>query len=370
MQVVMFYHSLVSDWNHGNAHFLRGVVRELLSRGHSVRVYEPADNWSLSNLLRDHGVAAVREFHAACPNLKSTPYTPGALNLDSILEGADLVLVHEWNDPALVQALGRHRARARTYKLLFHDTHHRAVTAPEQMAQFDLTHFDGVLAFGDMLRQIYLERGWTQNAWTWHEAADTAIFRPLRADPEQDLVWVGNWGDEERTANLHRFLFQPIKRLRLKAAVYGVRYPDEAREVLRNAKVSYRGWLANYRVPEVFARCRMTVHIPRRPYTEHLKGIPTIRVFEALACGVPLVSSPWEDTERLFRPGEDFLIARTGKEMREHMQLLLNEPAFAQAMARRGRRQILNRHTCGHRVDQLLAIAAELGVRDNVGVVA
>ena len=46
MRLVFFVHSLVSDWNHGNAHFLRGVVRELIARGHDVRVYEPEDAWS------------------------------------------------------------------------------------------------------------------------------------------------------------------------------------------------------------------------------------------------------------------------------------------------------------------------------------
>jgi len=51
MHFVMFYHSLVSDWNHGNAHFLRGVVRELLARGHRVDVYEPQHGWSLACLL-------------------------------------------------------------------------------------------------------------------------------------------------------------------------------------------------------------------------------------------------------------------------------------------------------------------------------
>ena len=47
MRVVIFCHSIVSDWNHGNAHFLRGVTVELLERGHEVIVYEPADAWSL-----------------------------------------------------------------------------------------------------------------------------------------------------------------------------------------------------------------------------------------------------------------------------------------------------------------------------------
>ena len=65
-----------------------------------------------------------------------------------------------------------------------------------------------------------------------------------------------------------------------------------------------RGWLPNYRVPEVFAAYRMTVHVPRRPYVENLPGIPTIRVFEALACGIPLICAPWEDTREAFPAGD------------------------------------------------------------------
>src|SRR3712207_3430678 len=55
MKFVLFYQSLLSDWNHGNAHFLRGVASELIARGHRVDIYEPAHGWSLSQLLADHG---------------------------------------------------------------------------------------------------------------------------------------------------------------------------------------------------------------------------------------------------------------------------------------------------------------------------
>ena len=57
-----------------------------------------------------------------------------------------LVLAHEWNDPALIRRLGERRAHSDRFRLLFHDTHHRAVTAPAEMAAFDLRHYDGVLA--------------------------------------------------------------------------------------------------------------------------------------------------------------------------------------------------------------------------------
>jgi hypothetical protein len=102
MRVVMFYHSLVSDWNHGNAHFLRGVVTELLARGHSVDVFEPADGWSRKNLLRESGQDAIASFHRAYPGLQSRLYDFPTLDLDRELDGADLVLVHEWNEPGVV----------------------------------------------------------------------------------------------------------------------------------------------------------------------------------------------------------------------------------------------------------------------------
>src|SRR3954467_11846343 len=144
MKVVIFCHSLMSDWNHGNAHFLRGVTAELLDRGHDVQVYEPVDGWSRSNLVVDHGPDAIDDVRRAFPNLRSTSYDPFEPDVAMMTEGADLVVVHEWNEPELVKDIGRHRA-AGGYRLLFHDTHHRAVTKPEEMARFDLQHYDGVL---------------------------------------------------------------------------------------------------------------------------------------------------------------------------------------------------------------------------------
>ena len=109
MKIVMFYHSVVSDWNHGNAHFLRGIATELINRGHAVDIYEPQDGWSMSNLIAMHGSEALREFRLRFPLLKSKTYTLDNVDLDRALDGADLVLVHEWNDPALVRRVGRHR---------------------------------------------------------------------------------------------------------------------------------------------------------------------------------------------------------------------------------------------------------------------
>ena len=361
MRVVVWTHSLVSDWNHGNAHFLRGVLTELIWRGHAVQVYEPENSWSLQNLLADAGPAAVDGFQAAYPTLQSTFYDPQALDLDAALAEADLVLVHEWNAHELVKRIGGHHAHDGSYKLLFHDTHHRAVTDRTGMAAYDLTDYDGVLAFGNVIRDLYLTEGWAKQAWTWHEAADTRVFHPLPGvEKSGDLVWVGNWGDGERTAELHEFLLGPVKTLGLKARVQGVRYPEAARKALADAGIEYAGWLPNYAAPALFARYRATVHVPRRPYVEALPGIPTIRVFEALACGIPLVSAPWNDSEGLFTPGEDFLVAENGAQMHKHLAVLMADTDLARNLAARGLETILARHTCAHRVDELLGIYEEM----------
>ena len=358
MRFVIFTHSLISDWNHGNAHFLRGVATDLVTAGHDVRIFEPRDGWSLANLVAEHGRKPVEEVEAAYPTIRSRFYDLDSLNLDAALDGASVVIVHEWNPHALVKRVGEHRARSGGYRLFFHDTHHRTVTDSRSMAAYELSQYDGVLAYGSVIRDLYRRNGWAREAWTWHEAADTRVFYPRAGGRKKgDLVWVGNWGDGERTEEIREFLIEPVKALGLRARVYGVRYPREALAELKAAGIEYGGWVPNYRVPEVFAQFRVTVHIPRRPYARALTGIPTIRPFEAMACGIPLVSAPWDDTEGLFRPGRDFLFARNGAEMTARLRSVLRDRDLAQGLASSGLETVRARHTCAHRAAELLAVA-------------
>ena len=363
MKIVYFTHSLESCWNHGNAHFLRGVLRELIVRGHQVEAWEPHDAWSRANLVADHGEGGMTPYRRAYPELVSRRFHP-PLDVDRAVDGADLVIVHEWNDPALVAAIGQARARGR-FTLLFHDTHHRAVSEPEAMQAFDLSCYDGVLAFGETLAAVYRRWGWGDRVFVWHEAADVRLFHPpLEQQPRKGLVWVGNWGDGERTAELERFLFAPAAASGLALDLYGVRYPDTARRLLARYNVRYHGWLANAAAPGVFARHLATVHVPRRFYVETLPGIPTIRVFEALACGVPLVSEPWTDSEGLFDIGRDFLMVRSSSEMASALRAVKSDPDLRADLAAHGLAAIRARHTCSHRVDELMAVLARLGAPD------
>ena len=361
MRFVLYTHSLVSDWNHGNAHFLRGVLRELQARGHDTLALEPADGWSRANLVAAEGEAPVRHFAAAFPELTTASYDE-SFDHAAALQGADVVIVHEWTDPALVARIGRLRREGAPFTLLFHDTHHRGVSDDAAIADLALGDYDAVLAFGETLRVRYEKQGWGRQVFTWHEAADTRLFRPLpAAAPRAGLVWIGNWGDGERARELQDYLIAPATALDLAGTVHGVRYPPEALAALERSPLVYRGWISNLDVPEVFARHAMTVHVPRRPYVEALPGIPTIRVFEALACGIPLVCAPWRDVEGLFRDGEDYLLARDGAEMIGHLRALQQDEALAQSLRQSGLARIVARHSCAHRVDELMHILAQRG---------
>ena len=360
-----FAHTIRSDWNNGNAHFLRGLLRSLGEQGHQVTTFEPEKEWSISNMLQEtEGSRSLADFTRTYSDLHIETYNTASLSDSAAwqmrLREFDVVILHEWNPPQLAHLLLDLR-HTLGYKILFHDTHHRASSSPEQIGLLRIPEFDGVLAFGEALRAIYRERFGITRSWTFHEAADTSVFRPLPNAPGNlDCVWIGNWGEGERSEEIRRFLLKPAAKLRhLRFRIYGVRYPQDGLDALSAAGIEYGGYLPNLDAPGVYAQSAMTVHVPRQQYTHAMTGIPTIRVFEALACGIPLVSAPWQDAENLFREG-DFVWARTCSEMVTAMERILADPLSAAEQSTRGRETILSRHTCKHRAEQLTSILEEL----------
>lgn len=366
LNIALFCHSLVSDWNHGNAHFLRGLMRALAHEGHRVRCYEELGSWSLTHLMQEQSqvaIDAIDQFAKLFPELNVRFYdskTNFAAFLEEELRDTDVVLVHEWNSPLVVNSVLALKKKL-GFIALFHDTHHRAYTRPGEILKFHLHLFDGVLAFGEAIRHIYTEGFGLLRAWTFHEAADIEVFKPLAQSREIDVVWIGNWGDEERTRELHEFLIEPAAAMPgCRVVVHGVRYPDSGLQSLREAGIEYRGYLPNLICPEVYAQSSLTVHIPRQQYANGLSGIPTIRVFEAMACGIPMLCSPWRDEEHLFHPGEDYLVVNSGSEMKAALQELLRDEKARKQIGERALDTIHRRHTCAHRARQLISICEEI----------
>lgn len=350
MRVVVFCHSIVSDYNNREAHFFRGVVSDFAARGHDVAVFEPSGGASIVSLLRDHGVDPIHKLAEIYPGLDSTPFDLDRLELDEALDAADIVLVHEHNDPELVQRIGAHHANNRHYSLFFHDTHHPPIDDPRAMAAYDLREYDAVLAVGEKLRDLYLRYGWANRAFVWRDAVDTQLFRPLLQDgPKHDLLWYGR-------AELDPILLEPVRALALDAHAYGARYRDEDISALASAGMKYGGWVPNYALPRLLAQHKVAVHLPPRRAQPNDREVFTIRVLEALACGVPLVCGPWVANDALCDAGADFLIAQDAADMTRKIRALLSDRDLALHMSAKGLETVRTRHTTTHRVDELLAM--------------
>jgi spore maturation protein CgeB len=366
LSIRYFAHSWVSDWNHGNAHFLRGLARELMGLGQQVRCYEQLGSWSLKNLMQHEGeqaIDAIDQFRRAYPKLDIHFYRNDSSLREFAAEelrGADLVIIHEWNEPQVVNTILSFK-KEYGFRALFHDTHHRAYTCPGEILKFHIHLFDGVLAFGEAVRRIYAEGFGMRQAWTFHEAADVEAFQPRSEPKDIDVLWIGNWGDEERTRELSEFLVGPAAAMNGRRFVaHGVRYPQEGIERLQQAGIEYRGYLPNLQSPAAYGRSALALHVPRQQYTNGLSGIPTIRVFEALACGVPLLCAPWQDSESLFRPGSDYICVPDGTAMKAEITRLLQDDSARRQIAANGLEAVRARHTCRHRAEQLLEICEGL----------
>lgn len=382
MHVCYFAHSWLSDWNHGNAHFLRGLASALVRRGHTVRCYEDiaagGGGWSLAHLFQEPGgSAAVAQVRSAFPELDIRLYGrnptvpapalaawPLVTEWAGELRHADVVIAHEWSDPDLLDWL-RQMRRQFSFRLLLHDTHHRLFSQPAQILALQPAACDAVLAFGESLRREYQTALGVRRVYTLHEAADTVRFHPLPGRAKtSDIAWIGNWGDDERTLELAEFLLQPAAQTRCAShaqwRAHGVRYPPAAAAGLQAAGIAYAGYLPNLEVPSTYASSRIAVHIPRQFYAGVLAGIPTIRVFEALACGMPLLSAPWHDAEQLFAAGSDYWMASNGKEMAALVMQLLAQPWQQMELGRRAAATVRSRHTCAHRACELEAICRDL----------
>ena len=200
------------------------------------------------------------------------------------------------------------------------------------------------------------------NVGTFDEAADTTVFDPREAEKTDDVIWIGNWGDEERTREIREYLVDSAHLLpELRFAVHGVRYPEPGLRAMREARIDFRGWIASYRVPETFAREDDHAHPPRsvpRPpprHPHHLAPRGDGRRHP------PPLHSTGRHRRAVPRRGRDHLMVHSPTEMREQMLRPSRDDARAR-LAESGPETILARRTRDHRTEQLETIVAGAGV--------
>jgi hypothetical protein len=164
----------------------------------------PEDAWSREQLVSEQGPGAGDAWRTFYPELSVTRVAK-AFAIEEALDGVDLVIVHEWNAPELVARIGALRRRGAAFLLLFHDTHHRAVSEPDAIRHFDLAAYDGVLAFGEALASVYRRWGWGRARVRVARGGRYPAVPPAGEEKAREgLVWIGNWGDGERASEITR----------------------------------------------------------------------------------------------------------------------------------------------------------------------
>ena len=243
MRFAFFYHSARSDWNHGNAHFLRGLVRSLTELGHTVGVLRSGPRLVGHEPGGRRRPAPPGGVQAPLPVRRRPPLRPASRcaalerRLEPELGGVDVVVLHEWpavEQPALLQLLLRLRRRLWLPPALpRHPLPRPDPAGPHRPpGPGALRRHPGLQPFARRHLPGAPGAGAGEGARGARERRTTPSSAPCPPDPHRpldDALFVGNWGGPDRASELRAFFFRPARRLRAERrfALYGVRYPPE-----------------------------------------------------------------------------------------------------------------------------------------------
>ena len=344
--------SITSSWGNGHAVTWRGLVRELAARGHRVTFLERDVPWYAEHRDMPHPPWGSTRLYDDVDALERC-FLPA-------IAAADVVLVGSYvPDGARVLELVLEHARG---VRAFYD-----IDTPVTLAGLErgecayldasaIPRLDLYLSFtgGPTLARIERDFG-ARRARALYCSVDPAVYRPLPREHTFALGYVGTYSPDRQPRV--EALLDRVARARpdRRFVVAGAQYPVElawAPNVTRLAHVAPDGHA------ELYARQRLTLNVTR--YDMRRAGhSPSIRLFEAAACGTAIVSDRWEGLDRLFVPGEEILLADTTEDV-----LAILEAYDDAALARIGaaaRRKVLSAHTASHRVLELERHLAEAG---------
>jgi spore maturation protein CgeB len=351
LRIVVLGLSITSSWGNGHATTYRGLVRELHRRGHDVLFLERDAEWYASN--RD---------------LPEPPFCRTALygSLDELRDGwegavrdADLAIVGSFVPEGI--AVGEWVTRVRSGPTAFYDIDTPVTLAKLERGECEflspelVSRFDAYLSFsgGPILERIRQRYG-VRAAWPLYCSFDPELYYPAPEECRWDLGYLGTYSDDRQP---------PLERLMLDAArawpegrfaVAGPQYPETVRwpgNVERIIHVPPREHRAFYN------RQRFTLNITREDMIRAGYS-PSVRLFEAAACGVPIISDYWDGLETFFALDREILISRSAEDTLGYLQVVPEERRREIAAA--ARRRVLAAHTAAHRAAELEAYAHRL----------
>ncbi len=344
MNIVILGLSITSSWGNGHATTYRGLVRELAARGHDVTFLERDVPWYADNRDLPHPPYGQTALYSSIAELQN--------KYISHIQVADAVIVGSYVPDGI--EVGRWVQATATGRTAFYDIDTPVTLAALRrgdcayLSQELIPGYGLYLSFagGPTLGVLEREFG-SPCALPLYCSVDPALYFSEEQQAQWDLGYMGTYSDDRQP---------PLERLMLDAArrwptgrfcVAGPQYPDtiawpaNVTRVPHLPPVEHRAW---------YNAQRFTLNVTRADMVR-MGWSPSVRLFEAAACGVPIISDFWEGLDTFFAPGEEIIISRGPEETLGALHDLSDEER--RGIGRRARARVLAAHTAAHRAQEL-----------------
>jgi spore maturation protein CgeB len=355
LDIVIFGLSITSAWGNGHATTYRALAQGLAARGHRVRFFERDVAWYASN--RDLPRQRYCEVSLYSDIKQLNEHFPDELDADLVILGSYVpqgALLADWILP---------RARGVT---AFYDIDTPVTVARlargecDYLAREQIPRFDLYLSFagGPVLGTLRNEYG-ALRPRPFYCSVDPSEYRPAPATSERyDLGYLGTYSPD-RQPTLERLLLEPARQWRAgRFCVAGAQYPQEISWPANIERVDHLPPSSHRRF---YNSQRLTLNVTRADMVDN-GWSPSVRLFEAAACGVPILTDHWMGLEDFFVPGKEILVARTTAAALEYVRD--SESGYLLQIAARARSKVLSRHTAAHRACELERYAGEVAGAD------
>jgi spore maturation protein CgeB len=353
LDIVIIGLSITSAWGNGHATTYRGLVRELTRRGHRMLFLERDVPWYASNRDLPAPPYGRTELYDDLADLRRRFATEVA--------DADVVIVGSYVPEGV--AVGAWVLRTACGLTAFYDIDTPVTLAAITRGDCDYLSRDQIgkyqlyLSFtgGPTLDRLERELG-SPRARPLYCSVDPELYHPEleRREPTWDLGYMGTYSPD-RQPGLERLMLEPARRWRDgRFTVVGSMYPDA---LVWPANVAHSAHLPPTRHRAFYNAQRFTLNITRADMI--VAGYsPSVRLFEAAACGTPIISDAWHGIDTVLAPDTEILIARDGRDTLRYLRDLPEDER--RAVGARARARVLAEHTAAHRAAELEAHVVEL----------
>jgi spore maturation protein CgeB len=355
LRIVILGLSITSSWGNGHATTYRGLVRELVGRGHNVLFLERDVPWYARHRDLPHPPFGRTVLYGSVDELRDR-FSGDVRQADLVVIGSyvpDGVIVGDW-------AQDETRGITAFYDIDTPITLAKLARGEEEyLAARQIRYYDLYLSFtgGPTLR--HLERAYgSPMARVLYCAFDPALYYPEDEEIAWDLAYMGTYS-ADRQPPLDKLLLEPARRWNAgRFAVAGPQYPDE---VQWPDNVQHMPHIPPAEHRAFYNRQRFTLNVTRADMIA-AGWSPSVRLFEAAACATPIISDRWPGIDSIFEPGREILLADSSSDV---LDILRNIPeAERRAIGQRARARVLAEHTAAHRAAQLEAYAWEARARE------